>query len=125
MTKKQAETYFREIIKPAVIAHYGNNDKPALREAWNDYTDQLCKGEEITARQYNRWLCAEHPGDAKDNAARIVSCVNALAGLNPDAIKGLVEAAERAKDHLIMSEGHFLVDGRVGQSGDWEEALSQ
>ena len=42
-----------------------------------------------------------------------------------EAAQEMVKALIRAKDHLIMSEGHFLVDGRVGQSGDWEEALSQ
>ena len=36
--------------------------------------------------------------EVKANATRIVSCVNALAGLNPNGIKGLVEAAEFAYD---------------------------
>jgi len=33
---------------------------------------------------------------ARENAERAISCVNILADLNPDAIKGLVEAAENA-----------------------------
>jgi uncharacterized protein (DUF2236 family) len=56
MTKKEAENYFREIIRPAIIARYGRKDKPAMREAWGDYTDSLCKNGQITQRQYDRWL---------------------------------------------------------------------
>lgn len=36
------------------------------------------------------------------NAARIVACVNALAGLNPEAVRGLIEATEKAS--VKMSE---------------------
>jgi hypothetical protein len=32
------------------------HDKPALREAWNNYTDRLCKEGRITQRQYDTWL---------------------------------------------------------------------
>ncbi len=54
MTKRQA--------KEAFAAAYGStreewrNDKPALRQAWNDYTDRLCKDGQITQRQYDMWL---------------------------------------------------------------------
>jgi len=54
MTKQQAKEEF--------TATYGStreewrNDKPGLREAWNDYTDRLCKDGQITQRQYDRWL---------------------------------------------------------------------
>jgi hypothetical protein len=34
------------------------------------------------------------PEEQKANAERIVACVNALAGLNPEAIKDVVEALE-------------------------------
>ena len=34
------------------------------------------------------------------NARRIVDCVNALAGLNPSALAGLIEAAERLNSVL-------------------------
>ena len=44
-----------------------------------------------------KYLHAEE-NEIKANATHIVSCVNALAGRNPDAIKGLVEAAEFAYD---------------------------
>ena len=31
------------------------NDKPALREAWHNYIDGLCKDGEITLQQYENW----------------------------------------------------------------------
>ncbi len=42
-----------------------------------------------------------------------------------EASEEMAKALIRAKDHLIMSEGLFLVDGRVGQSVDWKEALEE
>jgi hypothetical protein len=38
---------------------------------------------------------------ARANGARIVACVNALAGLNPEAVAGLVAAADVAQAELI------------------------
>ena len=31
------------------------DDKPALREAWHNYIDSLCKDGEITLQQYENW----------------------------------------------------------------------
>jgi len=58
VTKVEAVALFRAEVLPLVIAKYGPNDKPALREAWNDWTDGLCKSREITPRQYDTWC---HP----------------------------------------------------------------
>lgn len=58
MTKKEAVEEFKRDILPHVIERYGKNDKPACREAWNNYTDALCKSGLITQYQYNSWL---HP----------------------------------------------------------------
>ncbi len=55
MTKKEAESYFREHILPAVIAKYGKNDSVAIREEWSIYTDSLCKSRQITMKQYETW----------------------------------------------------------------------
>jgi hypothetical protein len=57
MTHKEAIQEFTKYVKPAVIAVYGLRDVPALREAWNNYTDELCKSGQITSRQYETWLC--------------------------------------------------------------------
>jgi hypothetical protein len=43
-------------------------------------------------------------GIAINNAERIVACVNALAGLNPEAIKDVVEALERCQSALTTDE---------------------
>jgi hypothetical protein len=43
---------FEEDILPSVIAQYGKNDETAQREAFNNYTDMLCKDGQITDWQY-------------------------------------------------------------------------
>ena len=58
MTKKQAVHCFTECILPIVKARYeksGRRDLGARREAWNDYTDMLCKDGQITDHQYDTW----------------------------------------------------------------------
>jgi hypothetical protein len=42
---------FEENIKPAIPA----DDAVALREAWNDWTDGLCKDGEISPWAYENW----------------------------------------------------------------------
>ena len=56
MTKQEAKEEFISIVKLENIQRWKRNDKPALQEAWNNFTDSLCKGAKITDRQYNRWL---------------------------------------------------------------------
>lgn len=41
--------------------------------------------------------CFNFPGETEDVARRIVSCVNALAGYNPEKVEELVKAAEELK----------------------------
>jgi hypothetical protein len=69
----------------------------------------------------NRIAAIEYPyGDAEGkafNAEYIVRAVNCH--------DELVEALKRARDHMIMSEGVFISDGKIGQSADWAEALQQ
>lgn len=58
MTKRQALAEFRSEILPAVRQQFeqdGRRDLPARREAWNIYTDALCKGRQITLKQYESW----------------------------------------------------------------------
>lgn len=58
VTKKAAESIFRENLSEAKAkGHwtYRASDKVALREAWNNYTDSLCKDGLITERQYETW----------------------------------------------------------------------
>lgn len=49
----QAFKNWTDEVKPAVIAQYGTDDRPALSESWNDYTDALCKDGELCALQYH------------------------------------------------------------------------
>lgn len=52
MTKKTALSIF---LSEVPNYPYLQNDKIALREAWNVYTDNLCKNRRITEKQYNNW----------------------------------------------------------------------
>lgn len=58
MTKKEVLAQFKSSVLPAVISEYGDKDKPARDQAWNDYTDSLCKSGVITVKQYDSW---SHP----------------------------------------------------------------
>lgn len=51
MTKKQALEEFRSVIIPNLEW----KDPTAVRTAWNDYTDYLCKSGFITGKQYDTW----------------------------------------------------------------------
>ena len=51
MTKRQAIAEFRDMYKPSVP----KNDRSALNEAWNNYTDMLCKTHMINLKQYDTW----------------------------------------------------------------------
>jgi hypothetical protein len=52
MTKSQAINLFKREILPEVIKKYGKNDLPAIRTAFNDFTDTLCKNGDLTPLQY-------------------------------------------------------------------------
>ena len=62
----QACAQFAEYLIPVIAARYeqdGIPDWPARREAWNDWTDQLCKDGEISDWQYNNWSQSPLCGD--------------------------------------------------------------
>lgn len=61
MTKREAVALFKADILPSVKAQYerdGRIDRPARAEAWNNWTDMLCKERRITLHQYETWT---HP----------------------------------------------------------------
>ena len=58
MTKAEAVKRF----KSEVLGSTPPGDQPALDQAWNDWTDMLCKSGEITLRQYENWV---HPKISK------------------------------------------------------------
>jgi len=53
LTDEQVVECFEEFILPYVIKEYGADDEIAIRTAFNDYTDSLCKDGEISGDQYN------------------------------------------------------------------------
>lgn len=60
VTKKEVEKLFKESIMPSIRRRFEKGDKPdyiARTEAWNEFTDLLCKEGQITLKQYNNWLC--------------------------------------------------------------------
>ena len=56
MTKAEAVEQFKETVLPSIFKRHGTSDEPALSEAWNNWTDGLCKDGEITDRQYANWI---------------------------------------------------------------------
>lgn len=56
LTKKQALETFKSVLKENQESYnLIIKDRTALREAWNNYTDSLCKDGMITERQYETW----------------------------------------------------------------------
>jgi len=61
ITWKEAVEQFNENILPQVQKEFeqdGIKDIPARSEAWNNWTDSLCKDELISDWQYENW---SHP----------------------------------------------------------------
>ena len=56
MTKKDALFEFKCFVLPSIIQRYGELDKVAIREAWGNWTDSLCKEGKITMTQYQKWV---------------------------------------------------------------------
>ena len=66
ITWEQACAQFAEHLLPVVVAGYEQDGEPdyvARSEAWNDWTDQLCKDGEISDWQYNNWSQSPLCGD--------------------------------------------------------------
>jgi hypothetical protein len=46
---------FDEEIAPLVIEQYGEDDQPAINEAFNNWTDSLCKEGLLHDEQYDKY----------------------------------------------------------------------
>lgn len=53
MTKNEAVKNFKETYSDFIKKN--KKDKIAIKTAWNDYTDFLLKGGNITQKQYDTW----------------------------------------------------------------------
>ena len=65
MTKREAVSEWRSGYFQSVRADYeadGVRDWPARREAWNNFTDALCKEGRITSKQYDSWTSPRECG---------------------------------------------------------------
>ena len=62
MTRDEAIAEFELSVLPAIVEVERSNgsdfDEPMRSEAWNDYTDYLCKDYRISNWQYANW---SHP----------------------------------------------------------------
>lgn len=54
-SEQELSDRFDSEILPHVIEKYGEDDQPAINEAFNDWTDSLCKDGEIHEEQYNSY----------------------------------------------------------------------
>jgi hypothetical protein len=57
VTYQDAAAEFKRDVLPGVVERYGATDGPAIRGAWNDWTDGLCRDGRISERQRDVWLC--------------------------------------------------------------------
>lgn len=63
----------------------------------------------VTCHQFGRMRVARVVGSTY--AKRIIACVNALEGINPEAVKGLLEAAKAAQcdcSPCLRESGHLI-----------------
>lgn len=54
-SEDELSTCFDDEIAPSIIRQYGENDTVAMNEAFNDWSDMLCKDGEIHEEQYNTY----------------------------------------------------------------------
>lgn len=100
----QAFDQWESEIRPQIEAQYGADDRPALSESWNDYTDALARDGRLTDLQYR--YCPPYDGE-----------IPAGVELHDDALWLLGEMGVR-----ISSE---RIDARPdGFGDDWDAAAS-
>ena len=54
-SEEELSECFDDGVAPIVIEKYGEDDEPAMNEAFNNWTDSLCKNGEIHPEQYNKY----------------------------------------------------------------------
>lgn len=54
-SEQELSDLFDSEVLPSVLAQYGEGDQPAIDEAFNNWTDMLCKDGEIHSEQYNSY----------------------------------------------------------------------
>ena len=54
-SEQELSDRFDDEIAPLIIDQYGEGDEPAMDEAFNDWSDSLCKDGELHELQYNQY----------------------------------------------------------------------
>lgn len=54
-SEEELSEIFDNIIVESVISEFGEDDRCAINQAFNDYTDGICKDGEIHPEQYNKY----------------------------------------------------------------------
>lgn len=54
-SEKSLSERFDQEIAPLVIEEYGEDDEPAINEAFNNWSDSLCEDGELHELQYNEY----------------------------------------------------------------------
>jgi len=55
MTRQEAQAEFCQTIRPSILKQHGRNDRPAMRQAWVIFLDDLHRNDRITDDQVNNW----------------------------------------------------------------------
>lgn len=55
-SEQELSDLFDETIAPLVIAQYGEDDQDAIDQAFNDWTDGLCKDGDLHETQYMAYI---------------------------------------------------------------------
>src|SRR5687767_8101318 len=92
MTRAQFEQYFKANIEPSI----STNDKPALRQAWNDTIDAMCKAGELPDRARD-WSHPQHFYKY-----------------------GTPENPFRANGHKRKTKDEYEIQGNYGHGHGWE-----
>jgi len=82
MTKRDAEQTFRADVLSAIRkSETFGPDYPVRTEAWNNFTDSLCKEGMITEDQCDTWDypdCCLSPGEKQDKRHRKIRLVSQI-----------------------------------------------
>lgn len=54
-SEEELSKRFDEEVAQSVVDEYGEDDEPAMSEAFNNWTDMLCKEGDIHEEQYNSY----------------------------------------------------------------------
>jgi len=54
-SEQELSERFDEDIAPLVIEQHGEDDEPAMNQAFNDWSDSLCKDGELHELQYSQY----------------------------------------------------------------------